>query len=75
MLIIFFLVVARASVLISAILPNVARLLSQHGRGLYVKPLYASLARLDRDLAVRTHRQNQTYYHTVINNYLTQLLA
>jgi hypothetical protein len=55
-------------------LPQVAHFLSLHGRGLYVKPLFVSLARLDKALAQKTHAQNKSYYHTVINNFLVNLL-
>lgn len=46
----------------------VATFLSQHGRGLYVRPLYRALAELDRDYAYSVFKQNRSRYHGIIQN-------
>lgn len=55
-------------------IPQVADFLSKHGRGLYVKPLYKLLNDVDHDAAVKTYRENCPYYHSVIRNYVSELL-
>jgi len=50
-------------------LPVAAAFLSRHGRGLYVKPLFAELKRVDNDYAKQVYRTNKEFYHSVIHNY------
>lgn len=47
---------------------GVAHFLSQHGRGLYVRPLYRALAELDRDYAYAVFKKNRSTYHGIIRN-------
>lgn len=57
-----------------AALEPAAKFLSQHGRGLYVKPLYSKLAALDKPFAQATYKANSAYYHTIIREYCEKLL-
>lgn len=47
---------------------GVAHFLSQHGRGLYVRPLYRALAELDREYAYTVFKNNRSRYHGIIRN-------
>ena len=58
-----------------AIFPHVARFLSKHGRGLYVKPLFSLLAGIDTEFAVAVFQQNRGYYHSVIASFCCKLLG
>eukprot|EP00698_Gefionella_okellyi_P004917 TRINITY_DN14543_c0_g1_i2.p1 TRINITY_DN14543_c0_g1~~TRINITY_DN14543_c0_g1_i2.p1 ORF type:complete len:616 (+),score=123.69 TRINITY_DN14543_c0_g1_i2:121-1968(+) len=49
-----------------AALPTAQYFLSQHGRGLYVKPMYVALDTLDHAYAVETWKKNRSFYHAVI---------
>lgn len=55
------------------ILPHVATFLSKHGRGLYVRPLYRSLAAVNLDFAKKTYKQNKPFYHSVIRSYCSRM--
>lgn len=57
-----------------SILPSVSSFLSKHGRGLYVKPLFSQLNRLDHNLALQTYKANSDYYHVVIKSYCQKVL-
>ena len=56
------------------ILPTVAAFLGKHGRGMYVKPLFIELNRLDSNLALKTYDTNKSYYHAVIKSFCENLL-
>jgi len=51
------------------VLPATAHFLSQHGRGLYTKPLYHKLAALDKAFAIQTYHKNKSFYHSIIRHY------
>eukprot|EP00455_Lapot_gusevi_P027779 TRINITY_DN294_c0_g1_i3.p1 TRINITY_DN294_c0_g1~~TRINITY_DN294_c0_g1_i3.p1 ORF type:complete len:644 (+),score=207.19 TRINITY_DN294_c0_g1_i3:72-1934(+) len=57
-----------------AVIPHVVKFLGQHGRGLYVKPLFIELNRLDHDTAVSTYAANKDWYHAVIRSFCVNLL-
>jgi len=50
------------------IFPDAATFLSKHGRGLYVKPMYNELIRLDIAFARKVYNDNRSFYHSVIRN-------
>jgi len=54
-------------------LPVAEKFLSRHGRGLYVKPLYRELKRVDHGFAKQVFQTNKTFYHSVIQNYCITL--
>eukprot|EP00741_Cyanophora_paradoxa_P010698 tig00020538_g10340.t1 len=58
-----------------AVMPQVELFLAQHGRGLYVKPLYKTLAEVDEGTARRVYRANRPFYHSVIRNVFDGTLA
>jgi len=58
-----------------AVFPAVALFLSRHGRGLYTKPLYKSLHKIDKDEASKVYHTNKAFYHSVIRNFCTKTLA
>lgn len=45
--------------------PGVAELLAQVGRMKFVRPLFRSLNKVDRDLAVKTFEKNRDFYHPI----------
>ncbi|KXX73682.1 Leukotriene A-4 hydrolase [Madurella mycetomatis] len=45
--------------------PGVAELLAQVGRMKFVRPLFRSLNKVDRDLAVKTFERNRDFYHPI----------
>jgi len=55
-------------------LPVAAEFLSKHGRGLYVKPLYKSVAALDKEFARRVYEKNKSFYHSIIKHFCEGLL-
>jgi len=56
-------------------LPAAGVFLSKHGRGLYVRPLYTAVKALDKTVAVKTFEANKNFYHSVIRNAVTAILA
>jgi len=58
-----------------AVFPAVAHFLSRHGRGLYTKPLYKSLHKIDKDEASKIYHSNKAFYHSVIRNFCTKTLS
>jgi len=47
------------------IYPDVAQFLSNVGRMKYVRPGYRGLNAVDRDLAVKTFREHEAFYHPI----------
>ncbi|KAH8669078.1 peptidase family M1-domain-containing protein [Xylariales sp. PMI_506] len=45
--------------------PGVAELLGQVGRMKFVRPLFQSLSKVDRELAVETFEKNKSFYHPI----------
>ncbi|GAB1315045.1 Leucyl aminopeptidase yscIV [Madurella fahalii] len=45
--------------------PGVAELLAEVGRMKFVRPLFRSLNKVDRDLAVKTFEKNRDFYHPI----------
>lgn len=45
--------------------PLVAELLGEVGRMKFVRPLFRSLTKVDRDLALRTYAKNRDFYHPI----------
>ncbi|AEO63452.1 uncharacterized protein THITE_2108732 [Thermothielavioides terrestris NRRL 8126] len=45
--------------------PGVAALLGEVGRMKFVRPLYRSLNKVDRDLALKTFEKNRDFYHPI----------
>jgi leukotriene-A4 hydrolase len=45
--------------------PGVAELLSEVGRMKFVRPLFKSLVKVNRDLAVATFQKNRDFYHPI----------
>lgn len=45
--------------------PGVAELLGEVGRMKFVRPLYRSLNKVDRDLALKTFEKNRDFYHPI----------
>jgi len=54
-------------------LASAAAFLSVHGRGLYAKPLFRELKRVDHEFAKKVFSDNRTFYHSVIRNYCHHL--
>eukprot|EP00823_Brevimastigomonas_motovehiculus_P001156 TRINITY_DN11685_c0_g1_i1.p1 TRINITY_DN11685_c0_g1~~TRINITY_DN11685_c0_g1_i1.p1 ORF type:complete len:632 (-),score=172.15 TRINITY_DN11685_c0_g1_i1:237-2132(-) len=50
-----------------------ADFLSRHGRGLYVKPLFKALVKLDFSFASKVYRANKNFYHDVIKSFCNGL--
>jgi len=50
----------------AAVVPAAEKILSEHGRGRYVKYLYNCLDDYDHAIAVRVFQANKHKYHTVI---------
>ena len=57
------------------IIPKVANVLSRIGRGLYVKPLYTLLNKVDHAKAVEIYNNNRPYYHSVIRKMFDTILV
>jgi len=51
------------------VFPSVALFLSKHGRGLYTKPLYKSLHKIDKEEARKVFQANKSFYHSVIRSF------
>lgn len=49
--------------------------LSQHGRGLYVKPVFGQVLRLDRALALEIASENASFWHAVIQAAVSSKLS
>lgn len=45
--------------------PGVAELLGEVGRMKFARPLYRSLNKVDRELAVKTFEKNRDFYHPI----------
>jgi leukotriene-A4 hydrolase len=62
------------------IMPQLEQFLSQHGRGVYVKPLYKQLIEMGKQGTIPAEKpaqlfnKNRAYYHSVIHNYVQPML-
>lgn len=56
-----------------AMLPNVAEFLGRNGRGVYVKPLYTELVKLDQVFARQTFETHRDYYQQVVGRFVEGL--
>lgn len=56
-------------------LPGVVELLSSVGRMKFVRPLYRKLNELDRDLAVKTFKENRDFYPSTTKGQLEKDLG
>jgi leukotriene-A4 hydrolase len=56
-----------------AVFPAVSLFLSRHGRGLYTKPLYKELHKLDKEEASKVYHTHKAFYHSVIRNFCKNL--
>jgi leukotriene-A4 hydrolase len=45
--------------------PGVAELLGEVGRMKFVRPLFRSLNKVDRELALKTFEKNRAFYHPI----------
>ncbi len=62
-------------VVCSPALEPVSHFLSQHGRGLYTKPLYHKLAAMDKAFACTTYQKHKSFYHAIIRHYCSKSLG
>jgi len=68
-----FLMLALASDF-KEVFPQVAKFLATYGRGLYVRPLYKALKRVDHEFAKKVFHDNRGFYHSVIRHAVSDLL-
>lgn len=55
--------------------PLVAELLGQVGRMKFVRPLFAALNKVDRELALRTFEKNKNFYHPICKAMVAKALG
>jgi len=58
-----------------AALTDAHHFLSQHGRGLYTKPMYHKLAQLDKSFATATFQKHKPFYHAIIRDHCSKNLG
>lgn len=59
----YFAIALRSKV--TSTYPLVAELLGQVGRMKFVRPLFRSLNKVDRELALQTYEKNKEFYHPI----------